>query len=128
MSKRVLIVEDDPAVGPMISQILALEGYETAIVAEGRRALEVLRSGPFDLVILDVMLPGVDGISIMRSIREEPSMRSLPVVMLTAKTDDETTWAGWQAGCDYFMTKPFEPDELLLILKRFEQEAGDRSG
>lgn len=125
MPKRVLIVEDDPAIGHMITQILFLEGYETTVVAEGRDALATLKAEGSDLVILDVMLPGMDGISVLRSIREDPETVHVTVVMLTAKTDDDTTWAGWQAGCDYYMTKPFEPDELLLILKRFEHEARD---
>jgi DNA-binding response OmpR family regulator len=79
-----------------------------------------LGSEPFDIVILDVMLPGMDGIQILTSIREEPSLNRVPVLMLSAKTDDATTWAGWRAGCDYYMTKPFDPDELLSILKRLE--------
>ena len=120
MKKRVLVVEDDAAVSYMIAQILRAEGYESAIAAEGRIALSMLRSNSFDMVILDVMLPGMDGISILKSIREEPDLNGVPVLMLSAKTDDATTWAGWRAGCDYYMTKPFDPDELLTILKRLE--------
>lgn len=120
MTKRVLVVEDDAAVSHMIAQILRAEGYESTAASEGRSALAMLRSGSFDVVILDVMLPGMDGISILKSIREEPSLNGVPVLMLSAKTDDATTWAGWRAGCDYYMTKPFDPDELLTILKRLE--------
>jgi two-component system chemotaxis response regulator CheY len=120
MTKRVLVVEDDAAVGHMIAQILRAEDYESTAASEGRSALAMLRTGSFDVVILDVMLPGMDGISILKSIREEPSLNGVPVLMLSAKTDDATTWAGWRAGCDYYMTKPFDPDELLTILKRLE--------
>jgi DNA-binding response OmpR family regulator len=120
MTKRVLVVEDDEAVSHMIAQILRAEGYESTAASEGQSALAMLRSGSFDVVILDVMLPGMDGISILKSIREEPSLNGVPVLMLSAKTDDATTWAGWRAGCDYYMTKPFDPDELLTILKRLE--------
>jgi DNA-binding response OmpR family regulator len=120
MTKRVLVVEDDAAVSHMIAQILRAEGYESTAAAEGRSALSLLGSEPFDIVILDVMLPGMDGIQILTSIREEPSLNRVPVLMLSAKTDDATTWAGWRAGCDYYMTKPFDPDELLSILKRLE--------
>lgn len=121
MSKRLLIAEDDPAISSMIADILRLEGFESVVVSEGRRVLDVLRSQPFDMVLLDVMLPGVDGISIMKGIRDEPLTSQIPVVMLTAKTDDESTWAGWRAGCNYYMTKPFDPDELLAILRSFER-------
>ena len=121
MAKRILIVEDDPAIGPMIAQILALDGVESEIVAEGRRALDVLGAGSFDMVILDVMLPGLDGISILKAIREKPATSSLPVLMLTAKVDDETTWAGWRAGCDYYLPKPFDPEVLVATVKGIEK-------
>jgi two-component system, OmpR family, response regulator MtrA len=117
VTRRLLIAEDDPAIASMVSDILRIEGYESVIVSEGRKVLDVLRSQPFDMVLLDVMLPGLDGISIMRDIRDEPQTSDIPVVMLTAKTDDESTWAGWRAGCNYYMTKPFDPDELLVILR-----------
>ena len=120
MSKRVLIVEDDASIGLLIEAVLRLEGYASTVVAEGRRALDVLRAGTFDIVILDVMLPGMDGISILKAIREEHDFNQIPVVMLSAKKDDDTTWAGWRAGCNYYMTKPFEPSELVTILKQLQ--------
>ena len=107
----------------MVADILRIEGFEPVVVSEGRKVLDVLRSQPFDMVILDVMLPGLDGISIMRGIRDDAQTAHIPVVMLTAKTDDESTWAGWRAGCDYYMTKPFDPDELLAILRRLDAKA-----
>ncbi|MGH2783692.1 MAG: response regulator transcription factor [Actinomycetota bacterium] len=118
---QVLVVEDDPAVSHMIAEILRLEGYGATVVSEGRRALESLRSSAYDIVVLDIMLPGMDGISIMKAIREDPATAEIPVVILSAKTDDATTWAGWRAGCNYYMTKPFDPQELLEILKRHER-------
>ncbi|MGH2794088.1 MAG: response regulator transcription factor [Actinomycetota bacterium] len=118
---RVLVVEDDQAVSHMIAEILRLEGFSTTVVPEGRRALESLRTNVYDIVVLDIMLPGLDGISIMKAIREDPATADTPVVILSAKTDDATTWAGWRAGCNYYMTKPFDPQELLLILKRHER-------
>ena len=127
MPKRLLIAEDDAAVSAMVADILRIEGFDPVIVAEGRKVLDVLRSQPFDMVILDIMLPGLDGISILRGIRDDPATSRIPVVMLTAKTDDESTWAGWRAGCDYYMTKPFDPDELLEILRRLEK-ASSSSG
>lgn len=120
---KVLVVEDDSAISDLISKVLRLEGYPTTVATDGPSALALLRSNPFDLVILDVMLPGVDGISILKSIREDPATADVPVLILSAKTDDATTWAGWQAGCNYYMTKPFDPQELLLILKRHEPAA-----
>lgn len=118
--KHVLVVEDDAASAHMIHEILRLEGYAIKVVSEGRAALQSLRSNAYDIVVLDVMLPGMDGIAIMKEIRDDPATAHIPVVILSAKTDDATTWAGWRAGCNYYMTKPFDPDELLQILKRHE--------
>ena len=113
-----MLVEDDAPIGAMIADILRHEGCEVVVLAHGRDALEVLRSGSFDAALLDVMLPDIDGISIMRAIRNDPVTKSIPVVMLTARTDDETTWEGWKAGCDYYMTKPFDPEELTAVMRR----------
>lgn len=121
MPKRLLIAEDDNAISSMVVDILRMEGIESTVVSEGRTVLDVLRSEPFDLVLLDIMLPGLDGISILRAIRDDPEKGDIPVVMVTAKTDDETTWAGWRAGCNYYMTKPFDPDELLAIVRSLER-------
>lgn len=119
--KHVLVVEDDPAVAQMMDQILTLEGYATTLASDGRRAFEALRTNRFDIVVLDVMLPGMDGIEIMKAIREEPLTADVPVVIVSAKTDEATTWAGWKAGCNYYMPKPFDPEELLSILKQHER-------
>lgn len=118
MARRLLLVEDDPPVSRMLAQVLGLEGYEVTVVTEGSRALEAVRSRTFDAVVLDLMLPDLDGLSVMRGIRDDAATSRLPVVMLTAMADDESIWAGWRAGCDYYMTKPFDPRELVSILQR----------
>jgi DNA-binding response OmpR family regulator len=118
MNQGVLMVEDDPAIGAMVAELLRYEGFDVTLVAHGRDALEALSTGRYTTAILDVMLPDMDGISIMRAIREDPATKSIAVVMLTAKTDDATTWEGWKAGCDYYMTKPFDPDELASAIRR----------
>jgi DNA-binding response OmpR family regulator len=118
MSDRLLVVEDDPAVLQMISQIMTLEGFVVSAVTDGAGALDALRGGDFAAVVLDVMLPSKDGIAIMKEIREQPGLGGLPVVMLTARADDDTTWAGWRAGCNYYMTKPFDPTELSALVRR----------
>jgi DNA-binding response OmpR family regulator len=118
MGHKALVVDDDPAINSMLSDILELEGFEVTVVEEGSQAVDILRSRPFDAVVLDIMLPGRNGIEIMRDIRDAAETRAVPVVMLTAKADDDTTWAGWRAGCDYYMTKPFDPSELVSVLRR----------
>lgn len=118
MSVRVLAIEDDPVLGPMLQTILGLEGLETTVVADGKRAMQMLSSGNYRAAILDVMLPGKDGVSIMREIRNMRETAELPVVMLTAKTDSASTWACWQAGCNLHMTKPFDPEQLANEVRR----------
>jgi DNA-binding response OmpR family regulator len=114
---RVAIIEDDPAIGPMLSRLLKMEGFEPTVISDGRTAASALSSGKFVAAVLDVMLPGKDGIEVLRELRSDSRTKDLPVVMLTAKVDDKTTWDGWQAGANYFMTKPFEPDELVRVLR-----------
>lgn len=123
MARRLLLVEDDPPVSRMLAQVLGLEGYEVTVVTEGSRALEAVRSRTFDAVVLDLMLPDLDGLSVMRGIRDDAATSRLPVVMLTAMADDESIWAGWRAGCDYYMTKPFEPAALAAVLRRVVDSA-----
>jgi DNA-binding response OmpR family regulator len=114
---RVAVIEDDPAIGPMLDRILRMEGFQVTVVNDGAAALPALRAGGYNAAILDVMLPGKDGLTILREIRETAETELLPVVMLTAKKDDETTWQGWKAGASYFLSKPFDPEELIRILR-----------
>lgn len=116
--RKALVVDDDPAINAMIADILTLEKFHVTRIHDGTQAITALRSGGYDVVILDVMLPGRDGVTIMKEIRAAADLSSTPVIMLTAKADDESAWAGWRAGCDYYMTKPFDPGELLAALNR----------
>jgi DNA-binding response OmpR family regulator len=114
---RVAVIEDDPEIGPMLGKILEMDGFQVALIRDGISAVGALRSGGFRAAVLDIMLPGKDGISVLREIRGIAETARLPVIMLTAKTDDATTWEGWRAGASYFMTKPFDPDELVAVLR-----------
>src|SRR6266540_6320142 len=117
MRARLAIIEDDPVIGPMLSQLLAMEGFDATVISDGHKAARMVSAGGYAGAILDVMLPGKDGISILRELRSADATKDLPVVMLTAKVDDHTTWAGWQAGANYCMQKPFEPDALVRVLR-----------
>ena len=128
LMKRILLVEDDPSISFLVTEILRHDGFEVVSVSDGYRALELLKQGSYDAAVLDVMLPGLDGITILKSIRGDAKHAAMKILMLTANADDETTWAGWKAGCDYFLPKPFDPDELVEILIGFwtEETAGSR--
>jgi two-component system response regulator CpxR len=118
MRRKALIVDDDPTINAMIADILTLDRFEVTRVHDGDEALGALRSDRYDVVLLDVMLPGQNGLEILKEIRAAADLSTTPVVMLTAKADDDSAWAGWRAGCDYYMTKPFDPSELIAILHR----------
>jgi DNA-binding response OmpR family regulator len=116
-SRHIAIVEDDPEIGPMLSKLLRMEGFEATVINDGRLAAGALSSGRYAAAVLDVMLPGKDGISILRDLRSVDATKRLPVVMLSARTDDATTWEGWREGASYFMAKPFDPEELIRVLR-----------
>lgn len=115
MSQHILIAEDDPATRRLVADLLVLDGYEVSAAVNGVEALEIIRAESPDLVILDVMMPEADGLSVLRELRAA-GRSELPVILLTAKADDESTWDGWRAGCNLYLTKPFEPTELTTTV------------
>jgi two-component system, OmpR family, response regulator MtrA len=126
MKARVLVVDDDPALSEMLTIVLRGEGFETAVVADGARALPALRDLKPDLVLLDLMLPGLNGIDVCKAIRGESGV---PIVMLTAKTDTVDVVLGLESGADDYVMKPFKPKELVARirarLRRTESEPAE---
>ena len=114
MKGRVLVVDDDLALAEMLGIVLRNEGLDVVHVADGSLAVETFRQSRPDLVLLDVMLPGVDGIEICRRIRAESG---IPIVMLTARTDTIDVVVGLESGADDYVVKPFKPTELIARLK-----------
>lgn len=114
MSSRILVVDDDVALAEMIGIVLEAEGYQVFDVYDGTQALDQFHSVAPDLVLLDVMLPGLDGIEICRLIRRESDV---PVVMLTARSDTADVVAGLEAGADDYVPKPFKPKELVARVR-----------
>ncbi len=108
--KMVMVVEDDPEIRALLGAFLTREGFEVELAADGTAMDRVLRQRTPDLVILDLMLPGEDGLSICRRLR---SRSSLPILFLTAKGDDTDRIVGLELGADDYITKPFNPRELL---------------
>ncbi|KZX20033.1 DNA-binding response regulator MtrA [Rathayibacter tanaceti] len=114
MSPRILVVDDDAALAEMIGIVLRAEDYEVFFCADGSGALEAFRRARPDLVLLDLMLPGIDGIEVCRAIRAESGV---PVIMLTAKSDTSDVVQGLESGADDYMVKPFDPKELVARIK-----------
>lgn len=127
MTSTILVVDDDPAIAEMIGIVLASEGFEAAFCPDGEHAVEVFTETNPDLVLLDLMLPGKDGIEVCREIRR---LADTPVVMLTARTDTVDVVRGLEAGADDYMVKPFKPQELVARvrarLRRQDHDASER--
>ena len=120
---RVLVVDDDLTVAEVVLGYLRRDGFEAAHAADGLEALRIAAAAPPDLVVLDLMLPGIDGLEVCRRLRAERP--DLPVVMLTARGEEEDRIAGLEVGADDYVVKPFSPRELALrvrsVLRRTEQ-------
>lgn len=114
MSARILVVDDDTALAEMIGIVLDSEGFDTHFCADGAEALAAFHQTKPDLVLLDLMLPGLDGIEVCRLIRAESGT---PIIMLTAKSDTTDVVKGLESGADDYMVKPFNPKELVARIK-----------
>ena len=123
--KRVLVVEDEANVAEVVSRYLQRDGYETTVVRDGESALEIMRTDGADLMVLDLMLPGVDGLTIARTLRDAGD--DTPIVMLTAKDRESDIVLGLGLGADDYMRKPFSPAELVArvqaVLRRHSGSA-----
>ncbi len=114
---NILMVEDDEDIADLVAYNLERQGWNTQTIHNGSEGLEVIRTTLPDLVILDIMLPGMDGLSIYRAMKESPMMENIPVLFLTARAQLEDRLAGLQLGADDYITKPFSPKELVLRVR-----------
>lgn len=111
--RRVLVADDDPDILKIIQTNLQAEGIRVDAVTNGLEAqARALRTAP-DLVILDIAMPGRTGLEVMAAMKARPETADIPVVLLTARASDADVWEGWKAGADYYLTKPFDPVQLL---------------
>jgi DNA-binding response OmpR family regulator len=113
----VLVVEDEPDIRNLIVHHLTREGFRCRTAATGPEALARVRSVPPDLVVLDLMLPEMDGLEVCRRLRGDPATASLPLIMLTAKTDEVDRIVGLELGADDYLAKPFSPKELVARVR-----------
>ena len=114
MSRRVLVVDDDPALAEMLGIVLSGDGFEPSFVADGSAALEAFRRDRPDVVLLDLMLPGTNGLEVCRQIRAESGV---PIIMLTARGDTVDVVLGLECGADDYVVKPFKPKELVARVR-----------
>ena len=114
MAPKILVVDDDPSISDMLTLVLETEGFDPVPVMDGNEAVPAFREHQPDLILLDLMLPGMNGVDICRAIRQESSV---PIVMLTAKTDTVDVVLGLETGADDYITKPFKPKELIARIR-----------
>jgi len=115
--KKVLVVEDDAAVLRNVRKLLTFEGYEVLAAAGGREGLEVASRESPDIVVCDIMMPGIDGLEVARTLRGNPRTARIPIIFLTARTDRDSQRAGMNLGAEDYLTKPFTADELLSSIQ-----------
>jgi DNA-binding response OmpR family regulator len=125
MRKTVLVVEDDPDIVSLLKHYLTNANYEPLVAETGDLGLDLARSRHPHLIILDLMLPGMDGLEICRELKKHPETTQIPIIMLTAKSEEADKIVGLELGADDYVTKPFSPRELMArikaLLRRFEQ-------
>lgn len=114
---RVLVVEDDLHIRELVLLHLGLEGLEASSSSDGSDGLNKARTEPFDLIILDVMLPGLDGVTVCRAIRREPHLKDVPILMLTARREESDKVNGLESGADDYLTKPFGIREFIARVR-----------
>ena len=118
MGKRVLLIEDEPNIIEAISFILSRDGFTVHTHEDGATALAKIKATPPDMIILDVMLPGLSGFEILKSVRADPSISATPVMMLTARGQAKDRDAAQMLGVDYFMTKPFSNSDVRDAVRK----------
>ena len=112
-----LLIDDDSRLAALVTEYLGEHGIDVTVASDARRGLVALKSGRFDVVLLDVMLPGIDGLETCRRIRATPELAAIPIVMLTARGDDVDKVVGLELGADDYVAKPFNPRELLARIR-----------
>ncbi|CAL9321209.1 response regulator [Streptomyces olindensis] len=122
---RVLIADDDPDIRDLVAFKLTQNGHQITAVEDGMAALRAAREQPFDLVLLDIRMPGMSGLDVCRSVRAAPETASLPVILITARSQEGDVELGFAAGADDYIVKPFSPRELssrvAAMLSRVER-------
>ncbi len=118
MAKKIVLAEDEPQIARLIEFKLRKEGYQVTWKENGEEALVAIKEEKPDLILLDVMMPVMDGYEVLRQIKEDENLKSIPVIMLTARAQERDVVKGIDLGAQDYITKPFHPAELLVQVKR----------
>ncbi len=115
---KILVCDDERHIVRLIQVNLEKQGYQVVTAYDGKEGLEKIKAEKPDMCVLDVMMPYMDGFEVLKSLRREPETMDLPVIMLTAKAQDKDVFEGYHYGADMYLTKPFNPMELVSFVKR----------
>jgi len=118
MAKKIVLAEDEPQIARLVEFKLKKEGYQVICKGNGEEALAAIKTEEPDLILLDVMMPVMDGYEVLRRVKEDENLKNIPVVMLTARAQERDVVKGIDMGADDYITKPFHPAELLARVKR----------
>lgn len=128
-SRKILVVDDEPDIVELVTYNLKKEGFEVSSAPDGEEALARIRKERFDFLVLDLMLPGLQGVELCRIVRNDPKWKNLPVIMLTAKGEEVDRILGLEMGADDYITKPFSPRELVArvkaVLRRYDEKSAE---
>lgn len=125
MAKKILVVDDERHIVRLVEVNLTRAGYEVATAYDGIEALEKVKADTPDMIVLDVMMPRMDGFEVLKRLQADVSTQDIPVIMLTAKAQDADIFRGWSSGVSSYLTKPFNPRELLTFVERIFQSLED---
>ncbi len=118
MSKKIVLAEDEPQIARLIEFKLKKEGYSVTLRENGKEALKAIKEDKPDLILLDIMMPVMGGYEVLRRLKEDENLKSVPVIMLTARAQEKDVVKGIDLGAEDYITKPFHPAELLARVKR----------
>ncbi len=128
MAYKILVVDDEPPIVRLMEFILARQGHEMLVAVNGQEALDKVRTHQPDLVLLDIMMPRIDGYEVARTLRADPATADLPIIMLSAKAQEEDIQKGMDVGVNEYITKPFSPDQLVSVVGDYLSRVAGRTG
>ena len=122
MGKKILVVDDDEHIRTFLTKSLEFKGYQIISANDGIKGWEMIESEKPDLIIMDIRMPGMDGIEVLKKVREDIELTKIPVIMLTAESSDIDIISGFSVGADHYITKPFTINSVLLGIKMMFEE------
>ncbi|BDI31686.1 hypothetical protein CCAX7_37370 [Capsulimonas corticalis] len=122
MPYKILVVDDEPPIVRLMEFILARQGHEMLVAVNGEEALAQVREHKPDLILLDIMMPRIDGYEVARTLRADPATCDMPIIMLSAKAQEEDIQKGMDVGVNEYITKPFGPDHLVRVVNKYLAE------